>query len=145
MLLINIKQHDQFHDGKSISDSIAYFTRVYMICLIFPSASQLALISQLQARPKLSAFWSVGPRRPSDESDAIMAGCLYMYLAGYLGIWLSGHLGIFLSRRRVPTSFPQWPSNTLWCLLFKKVNHSTMTTLNIRSDPMATWECAKLP
>ena len=22
--------------------------------------------------------WSVGPRRPSDQSDAIVAGCLYM-------------------------------------------------------------------
>ena len=28
-------------------------------------------------------------------------------------------------------------------LLFKKANHFTMTTLNIRSDPVATWECAK--
>ena len=36
--------------------------------------------------------WSVGPRIPSDESDAIVAGCLYMYLAEYL----SGYLGIFL-------------------------------------------------
>ena len=27
-----------------------------MICLIFPSASQLTLIGELQARPKLSAF-----------------------------------------------------------------------------------------
>ena len=43
MLLIKIKQQDLLHDGKIISDSIAYFTRVYMICLIFPSASQLAL------------------------------------------------------------------------------------------------------
>ena len=31
-------------------------------------------------------IWSVGPRRPSGESDAIVAGCLYLYLAGYLGI-----------------------------------------------------------
>ena len=45
MLLIKIKQQDLLRDGKNISDSIAYFTRVYMICLIFPSASQLALIS----------------------------------------------------------------------------------------------------
>ena len=29
MLLIKIKQQDLLHDGKSISDSIAYFTRVY--------------------------------------------------------------------------------------------------------------------
>ena len=40
MLLIRIKQQDLLHDGKNISDSIA---RVYMICFIFPSASQLAL------------------------------------------------------------------------------------------------------
>ena len=52
MLLIKIKQQD----GKNIPDSIAYFTRVCMICLIFPSASQLALIGQMQARAKLSAF-----------------------------------------------------------------------------------------
>ena len=44
----------------------------------------------------LNDFWSAGPGRPSDESNAIVAGCLYMYLAGYLAIWLSGYLGIFL-------------------------------------------------
>ena len=38
------KQQDLLLDSKDISDSIAYFTRVYMICLTFPSASQLALI-----------------------------------------------------------------------------------------------------
>ena len=44
MLLIKIKEQNLLHDGKHISDSIAYFTRGYMICLLFPSASQLALI-----------------------------------------------------------------------------------------------------
>ena len=44
MLLIKIKQQDFLQFGKIISDSIAYFMRVYMICLIFSSASQLALI-----------------------------------------------------------------------------------------------------
>ena len=44
MLLIKIKQQDLLRDCKNISDSIAYFTRVYMTCLIFPRASQLALI-----------------------------------------------------------------------------------------------------
>ena len=39
-----------------------------------------------------------------------------------------------MSRRRVPTSFPQWPSHSLWGFLFKKANHFKMTTLNIRSD-----------
>ena len=48
-----------------------------------------------------------------------------------------------MSRCRAPTSFPQWPSDPLWCPLFKKANHSMMTTLNIRSDPIAIWECAK--
>ena len=43
------------NDGNQ-SDSIAYFTRVYMICLILPSASQLALLGYLQARAKLSAL-----------------------------------------------------------------------------------------
>ena len=33
MLFIKIKQQDLSHDGKNVSDSIAYFTRVYMICL----------------------------------------------------------------------------------------------------------------
>ena len=33
MLLIKIKQQDLLPDGKNISDSIAYFTRLYMICL----------------------------------------------------------------------------------------------------------------
>ena len=41
MVLITIKQQNLLHHGKNISDSIAYFTRIYMI---FPSASQLALI-----------------------------------------------------------------------------------------------------
>ena len=42
MLLIKIKQQDLLHDGKKIPDSITYFTRVYMIYLIFQSASHLA-------------------------------------------------------------------------------------------------------
>ena len=80
-----------------------------------------------------TGFWSVGPRRPSDQSDAIVAG----WLAGWLSIY------ICMSLRGVPTSFPECPSRPLWGRLFKKANHFTMTTLNIRSDPMATWECAK--
>ena len=56
MHLIMIKQQDLLRDSKNISDSIAYFKRVCMICLIFPSASQLALISALQARAELNAF-----------------------------------------------------------------------------------------
>ena len=56
MLLMKIKQQDSLGDGKNISDSISYFTRVYMICLIFPSASQLAPIGLLEASAKLSAF-----------------------------------------------------------------------------------------
>ena len=64
-------------------------------------------------------FWSAGPRRPSDESDAIVAGCLHMYLAG----WLSGYIS--MSRRRVPTSFPQWPSHALCNCLVKKINQGT--------------------
>ena len=43
MLLIKIKQLDLLRDGENISHSTAYFTRVYIICLIFPTASQLAL------------------------------------------------------------------------------------------------------
>ena len=55
MLLIKIKQQDLLHDRKNISDSTAYHTRVYKICLIFPSASQ-HLTGEFQARAKLSAF-----------------------------------------------------------------------------------------
>ena len=56
MLLIKIKQHDLLPDNENIFDSNAYFMRVYTICVIFPSASQLTLIGQLQARAKLSDF-----------------------------------------------------------------------------------------
>ena len=34
------------------------------------------------------AYWSVGPRRPSDQSDAFVAGFLYMFLSIYLSIFL---------------------------------------------------------
>ena len=44
MVLIKIEPQDLLHDGKSISDSIAYFGRVYMICLLFPSTFQLSLV-----------------------------------------------------------------------------------------------------
>ena len=44
MLLIKIKQQDSLHYGKNLSDSIAYFTRVDMICLLFLNASKLVLI-----------------------------------------------------------------------------------------------------
>ena len=46
-----------------------------------------------------TSCWSAGPRRPSDQSDAFVAGFLYMFV--------SICLTIFLSRRRVPTSFSQ--------------------------------------
>ena len=39
------------------------------------------------------AIWSVRPIRPSDQSDAIVAGFLYMFLFIY-------------TSHRVPTSFP---------------------------------------
>ena len=39
-----------------------------MICLIFPSASQLALIGQLQVRAKLSAF-EYGNKASSESSN----------------------------------------------------------------------------
>ena len=54
--MIKIKRQDLLRDGKNISDSISYFTRVYVICLIFPSTSQLARIGLLQALAQLSAF-----------------------------------------------------------------------------------------
>ena len=45
-------------------------------------------------------YWSVGPRRPSDQSDAFVVGFLYMFVSIYIS----------MSRRRVPTSFP-WVSS----------------------------------
>ena len=75
---------------------------------------------------KVPVYWSVGPRKPSDESNTIVAGCLYVtgWLSGWLAGWPSGYIS--LSRSWVPTSFPQWPSQPLRCLLFKKANHFTM-------------------
>ena len=43
MLLIKIKQQDLLHDGKAFLIQLLIL-RECMICLIFPSASQLALI-----------------------------------------------------------------------------------------------------
>ena len=43
MLFVKIKQQDLLYDIKNISDSIAYFTRVYVIYIIFPRASQFNL------------------------------------------------------------------------------------------------------
>ena len=40
MIFVKIKHQDLLHDIKDISDSIAYFTRVYVIHIIFPRASQ---------------------------------------------------------------------------------------------------------
>ena len=56
MLLIKINQQDVFCDSKNISDSTVYFTRVYIICLIYPRTSQLALTGTLQVLAELSAF-----------------------------------------------------------------------------------------
>ena len=43
MLFVKIKQQDLLYHIKNISDSVAYFMRVYVICTIFPSASQFDL------------------------------------------------------------------------------------------------------
>ena len=44
MLLIKKQTTEMYYVMvKTFHDSIAYFTRVYMICLILPSTSQLAL------------------------------------------------------------------------------------------------------
>ena len=40
---IKIKQQD-LSDDKNISDSMAYLMRIFMICLVFPNASQLASV-----------------------------------------------------------------------------------------------------
>ena len=43
MFLVKVKQQDLLYHIKNISDSVAYFMRVYVICTIFPSASQFDL------------------------------------------------------------------------------------------------------
>ena len=78
--------------------------------------------------------WSVGPGRPSDQRDAIVAGCLYMYLAGYLAI--------FLSRRRFRPRFHSGHLAPSEVSRSKRQTTLRLTTLNIHSDPMVTWERA---
>ena len=53
---MKIKRQDLLPDGKNISDLIAYLQDYILICLIFPCASQLALIGYLQARAKSKCF-----------------------------------------------------------------------------------------
>ena len=50
--------------------------------------------------PDSMTCWSVGARRPSDQSDDIVGG----WVAGYIYNCLAGY--ICVSRLRVPTSFP---------------------------------------
>ena len=75
-----------FSDQTAPSSPIFYCLQVlklsdiiilYIVSFVFECVHNLA-----------PTYWSVGPRRPSDESDAIVAGYLYMYLAGYLAIWV---------------------------------------------------------
>ena len=40
MLFVKIKQQDLLYDIKNIPGSIAYFTRAYVVYIIFPRASQ---------------------------------------------------------------------------------------------------------
>ena len=74
---------------------------------------KIFIIIALQFFMIFEYYCSVGPRRPSDQSDAFVAGFLYMFLSIYIS----------MSRRRVPTSFPWVQSRPLWRLLFKKANH----------------------
>ena len=73
----------------------------------------------IRNQQELSTDWSVGPRRPSDQSNAFVAGFLYMFVSIYLSIYLSICLSVCLSiyismsRRRVPTSFPWVPPRPL--------------------------------
>ena len=63
---------------------------------------------------------------------------MLLWLGSYLSVYLSACLSVCLV-----VGFRPWPSRPIRTLFFKKTNHFAMTTLNIRSDPMATWECAK--
>ena len=51
----------------------------------------------IRNQQELSTDWSVGPRRPSDQSNAFVAGFLYMFVSIYLSIYLSICLSVCLS------------------------------------------------
>ena len=56
MLFVKIKQQDLLYHNKIISDSIAYFMRVYVIYIIFPRASQFDLQANCKHVQKLSVL-----------------------------------------------------------------------------------------
>ena len=56
MLFVKIKQQDLLYDNKIISDSIAYFMRVYVIYIIFSRASQFDLQANCKHVQKLSVL-----------------------------------------------------------------------------------------
>ena len=74
-------------------------------------------------------IWSVGPRRPSDESGCY-CGWVPIYVSGwvsgYLTIWLSGYLGIFLCLvvGFRPRFHSVWSCPLCNCLV-KKINQGT--------------------
>ena len=45
--------------------------------------------TKLVISAQYQSYWSVGPRRPSDQSDAFVAGFLYMFVSIYLYFYVS--------------------------------------------------------
>ena len=99
-------------------------------------------------------IWSAGPRRPSEESNAIY-GWLPFYVTDWLAIWLSGYIS--MSRRRVPTSFSQCLVSPCNCLV-QKINQGTdvlthnwlprliiLTSNHKIKIDMASWQSAFTP
>ena len=65
-------------------------------------------------------FWSAGPRRPSDQSDAIVAGFLCMFLPVYIS----------MSRRRSPTLFSVFGFAPSATALSKRSTRAQINILN---------------
>ena len=78
-------------------------------------------------RDWLIGYWLAGPRRPSNESDVIVAGCLPIYVSGSV----SGYLAISMSDGRFRPRFHSVWSRPLCNCLVKKINQGTdVLTLN---------------
>ena len=69
----SVKSTDNFYDD-GLDPDLAY-----IISNVVSDIKSNPLQTKRKTKRRIKhPCWSVGPRRPSDESDAIVAGCLYM-------------------------------------------------------------------
>ena len=88
--------------------------------------------------PVTISHCSVGPIGPTTKR--CYCGCVPIYVSIYLPIYLSMFLCLVVGFR------PRFHSGHLAPSEFScSKRQTTLTTLNIRSDPKATWEYAKSP